>query len=671
VTRRGRHTPSLRALLRLGLGLGLTVGAAVVAGPAPPVAAATAGRITLASQSSWVSGGGAFDLLMHVTGVADPSDLEVAVIVHPALTSRSEFQRSVDGRVNGSALGIAARALNELDPTHKGDVRSTLLVQDQTLARDDSRLQLRKPGVYPVEVELREIGSGKIADRFVTHLAYVPSTLQGPRLGVAWVAPVHAPPSLQPGGTRRLTEASSNGLAALAAAVERYPTLPLTLHPTPETLQGLAASTRPADADTLTALGRAAQVRQVLASTYVPVSPPAYGVDDQSELAAQVDHGTDVISDVLKVRPETRTQVNDDGLDDASVGHLQDLQVDRLLIRGASLTLADQRLTPSQPFQLTGRPGRRLATVAADTGLTSRFDENDPVLGAHHLLADLAMAYFEFPALTRGVVALPSLSWKPTAPFLDAFLSGLADSPVLAPITLDQLFDGVPAATTSRKVPVVRRLTTTATKPTGLAPNLRSVRKRLDDFGGLVDPGTPVFVALDEGLLVGQSTDLRAASRRSYTTAVDSRIDRQLSLIRVPTNRSITLTAREGEIPVTVLNETGYPVHVQVRLSSDQLRFPGGQRAAVQALDLTHQNTTARFRVQARTSGSFPIRIELVSPDSRLTVGTSRVVVRSTAASGVGVVLSLGAGCFLLVWWARHAMRARRRSRQPVAVGAS
>jgi hypothetical protein len=663
-----------RALSRVVIALS-TVAAGtgmLAAAPLPQAGAAPTGRIMLTSQVSWVTGGGAFDLGMHVTSAADPGDLEVAVIVHPALTSRSEFQRSVDGKVTGSALGVAARALSELDPTHKGEVRSTLLVQDQSQPRDDSRLQLRKPGVYPVEVELREIGGGKVADRLVTHLVYVPITLQGPRLGVAWVAPVHAPPALQPGGTRHLSDASSAGLAALAAALDRFQTLPFTLHPTPETLTALAASTRPADADTLKTLVRTAQVHQVLAGTFVPVSPPAYGTDDQSELAAQLDHGTDVIGDILKVRPETRTQVNDDGLDDTSVGHLQDQQVDRLLIRASSLATSEQRLTPSQPFQLAGRPGRRLTTVAADTGLTSRFDEKDPVLAAHHLLADLAMAYFEFPANTRGVVALPSPSWRPTAPFLDAFLSGLGASPVLAPMTLDQLIDSVPAATTSRRVPLVRRLTTTAPKPVPLPTNLRTVRKRLDDFGGLViDPGTPVFVNLDESLLMAQSTELRASQRRAYTTAVDTRIDKQLSLIRVPLSRSITLTAREGEIPVTVLNETGYPVRVQVRLSSDQLRFPGGSRAAVLSVDLTHRNTTTRFRVQARTSGSFPIRIELVSPDGHLTVGTSRVAVRSTAASGVGVALSLGAAVFLLVWWARHAMRERRRARQPITVGAS
>jgi hypothetical protein len=659
--------PSRRAFVPALLLLGLT--ATTLAGSAAGAAAATGGRIALSSQSSWVTAGGSFDVLMRVTAVADPSNYEVAVIVHPAITSRSELQRTIDGRVTGSALGVAARALSELDPTHKGDVRSTLVVQDPAQQRDDSRLQLRKPGVYPVEVELREIGGGPVADRFVTHLVFVPGPLQGPKLGVAWVAPVHAAPSLSPGGNRRLSDAASTHLAALASAIERFPTLPLTLRPTPETLQALAASSRPADAETARMLGRAAQLHQLLPSTYVPVSPPAYGADDQAELAAQLDHGTDVLNEVLKLRPETRTQMVDDGLDEVSVGHIQDQQVDRLLIRAATLATRDQRLTPAQPFQLAGRPGRHLVAVAADTGMSTRFDEKDPVLGAHHLLADLAMAYFEFPALIRGVVALPSMSWQPTAAFLDAFLSGLGTSPVLQPMTLDQLFDGVPAAASGR-VPVVRRLSTSTPRPAGLAGNLRTVRKRLDQFGGLVDPGTPAFVSMDEGLLVGQSLDLRPAQRRTYTSAVDSRIDQQLSLIRVPASRSITLTAREGEIPVTVLNETGYAMHVQVRLSSDQLRFPGGARAAVQTVDLTHRNTTARFRVQARTSGSFPIRIELVSPDGRLTVGTSRLVVRSTAASGVGVVLSLGAACFLLVWWARHAMRARRRVRVPATAGA-
>ncbi len=56
----------------------------------------------------------------------------------------------------------------------------------------------------------------------------------------------------------------------------------------------------------------------------------------------------------------------------------------------------------------------------------------------------------------------------------------------------------------------------------------------------------------------------------------------------------------------------------------------------------------------ARASGAFPLRITVTSPDGVLTVARARVTVRSTAVSGVGVVLSVGALLVLVVWWASH-----------------
>jgi hypothetical protein len=52
-----------------------------------------------------------------------------------------------------------------------------------------------------------------------------------------------------------------------------------------------------------------------------------------------------------------------------------------------------------------------------------------------------------------------------------------------------------------------------------------------------------------------------------------------------------------------------------------------------------------------------------VSPDGERRLSTSRYTVRSTAVSGAGLVLSLGAGAFLVVWWARHWRRTRRSAR--------
>jgi hypothetical protein len=46
-----------------------------------------------------------------------------------------------------------------------------------------------------------------------------------------------------------------------------------------------------------------------------------------------------------------------------------------------------------------------------------------------------------------------------------------------------------------------------------------------------------------------------------------------------------------------------------------------------------------------------------------LLIGNTKFTVRSTATSGVGLLLSAGAALFLVLWWARHILRGRRTAR--------
>ena len=57
---------------------------------------------------------------------------------------------------------------------------------------------------------------------------------------------------------------------------------------------------------------------------------------------------------------------------------------------------------------------------------------------------------------------------------------------------------------------------------------------------------------------------------------MDQAINGFVSLIEVPGTRTITLTSRSGEIPLTFRNETGYPVRLRAVLISDKLFFPKG-----------------------------------------------------------------------------------------------
>jgi hypothetical protein len=67
--------------------------------------------------------------------------------------------------------------------------------------------------------------------------------------------------------------------------------------------------------------------------------------------------------------------------------------------------------------------------------------------------------------------------------------------------------------------------------------------------------------------------------------------------------------------------------------------------------------------VQMRASGAFPLGVTITSPDGSVVLDRTSFTIRSTAISGVGLVLSIGAGLFLLIWWARHWRTARRSTR--------
>jgi hypothetical protein len=56
----------------------------------------------------------------------------------------------------------------------------------------------------------------------------------------------------------------------------------------------------------------------------------------------------------------------------------------------------------------------------------------------------------------------------------------------------------------------------------------------------------------------------------------------------------------------------------------------------------------------------------VLPPDAGSGIGvltTGSYTVRSTALSGVGLVISIVALCVLLVWWGRHVLRTRRTRR--------
>jgi len=653
--------PGLAVLATLALASGLPW---LAAGVAPAAAQQSGSVLRLASQTPWVSPGEELQLRLGVTTSEKATDVELAVAVYPRVTSRSKFAQTLRSSPRGNPLtSVPPTTMAELATDAAGAVLVRLPTQDPDQPPDPNRVRLGAEGVYPVRVELRETGGGRTLASLVTHLVYIrPPQPGGYPLKVALVLPVHAPPALRPDGKRALSPQSAAALAALARALEAYPGVALTLLPTPETLVTLDTSERAEDRDTLAGLARAAAGRQIAPGTYVPVSLASFAASEMaSEAAIQLDRGSEVIEQTLGVRPDPRTWVAEEGLDDRAAQFLRQQQVDRLVLPEAALEPVDLGITLTQPFELDARAVRRPVAFAGDTGLVEHFaPAADPVLAAHRLLADLTVVYQDRPSRKRAVVVVPPRSWRPNPAFLESLLSGLATSSIMTGATLGEAFASVQPAATSAGTPLVRRLAATPSTPRLPVADIAAARRELVSFASMLAPENALDDRMEQLLLVAEGAGLRARIRQDYLTGMTTRVRSQTSAVQVPSHRSITLTARTGEIPVTVLSKTGYPLKVELRVASDKLDFP---RGAVRSLDLTRPSTTERFSVRARTSGSFPLRVSLVSPDGELVLGTSRFTVRSTAASGVGVVLSVGAGTFLLVWWGRHLVRGRRNRR--------
>lgn len=643
---------------------------AVLAGVLPGVSVGRAGAqdagsvLRLASQTPWVGPGEELVLRLNVTTAEEPADVELAVGVYRRARNRSEFAQTLQDGPRGNPITVVPPApLSELTTDAAGAVVVRLPVQDPSQPPDPARLRLAAEGVYPVRVELREAGGGATLAGLVTHLVYTrPPQPGGFPVEVALVLPVHAALALQPDGERSLNRRDADAVGALARSLEAQPGVPVTLVPTPETLDALDASTRPEDRETLATLRRGLAGRQVVASPYVPVALPAFeGPGLGAEVAAQLDRGSQVVERALGRRPDPRTWVSEDRLDERSVVRLRQQQVDRLVLAEEALEPVDMPVTLAQPFELETRGVRRPSALAGDAGLAGHFGPaTDPVLAAHRLLADLAVVHQDHPSRARGVVVVVPRSWRPNKAFLDSLLAGLSAATVVSPSTVETVFTDVGPMVTTRGAPLVRRLRPLADPPALPADDLQSARRRLVAFASMLTPDNPLDDEMEELLLVAEGAGLRPGRRQAYLDGVEAGIRAQISTVQVPDHRSITLTARTGEIPVTVLSGAGYPLNVQIRVASDKLDFP---RGAVRAVDLGRRSTTERFSVRARTSGSFPLRVSLVSPDGALVLGTSRFTVRSTAASGVGVVLSVGAGTFLLLWWGRHLVRGRRNRR--------
>jgi hypothetical protein len=624
--------------------------------------------------------GGDLHLRVRIPDSALTPGATLSLVAYQPLSTRTAFERIVAGEAPQSVVDQVVVPLAALAPGGGSTRAVTIGLEAADAPRDQDRLSLRRTGVYPLAVEVLD-ADDRSEGRFVTMVVAVSvnalglTSSVGTRLGVAWAWPLAAGPSTLADGSAdpEVTDQlrPDGRLGRQAVALTRAGELPLTLFPGPETLE---AWTRQGAGDPAIARGAAA-VRdavgrdQIVSGAYVPTNLPsllAARLDDTVD--AELVHGDETLTRLLGTRPDVRTALSRP-VDASALTRLRARGVDRVVVDGEALAPSSRTL-PTRPFLLQPAPSllpsEPITALAGDATISRLLDgDESPALRAQHVFAALSVIALEEPNATRAVTIVNPVAFDPPESLLDALLTGLRGNPLLEPMAVDEVFTRVPGETTANGTPIRRELAPYAPPEPPVNPlEYSATQQRLSSFRSLSGATDPVVLHGERSLLlceaatfVGPSGIARA---RATLESVDIAIDGFVAQIRIPRPSTITLTSRSGEIPLTFRNDTGQPLEVYLELGSAKLTFPAG---STRTIALPTKSATVRVPVEARTSGTFPLHLDVTSADGSFPVGTSTFRVRSTAFSTVGIALMMGALAFLIGWWGLHIRRGRRARR--------
>jgi Family of unknown function (DUF6049) len=642
-------------------------------------------RLVLVDQSTFASPEDPFEVEVRATNPSSTpfENLSLAVTVWSAARTRSDYAQVLESGPF-SALGVKVFPLQgTIGP---GATRSFEAEWERLaflLARAENAL-------YPVTVELRS-ADVRLAE-IRSSLVYVVEAPLAP-LDVAACFVLDAPVRIRADGALLDTEIEEQilpggRLDVIVGALEDS-SAPITVVVSPlllETLAGMRdgfrivagpeVEERPPEDPTAVAAGVILdRIREVASRTTTtelvalpyasPSVPSIIEAGFEEDLVVQIDRGRAVTEGVLGVAPsQTILRPPSSALTDESLQELPSILGEDGITE--ALLVDAEGFPPPEGLAVTPHGTARVAegtltAVTPDPEVEARTvaAEQDPALGAMWTLGELSAIYFERPSIPRGVAVVFGEGERPAGRFLRVFLEGLEVRPGirwLRGVKATRVAVGEPPPDDPSEP---RELQGASRAPGFSAAVVSGLEQGREDVAALTSMSdqSPLLDELRRGLLLAESRYLAGheIERLTLIGTVRATVAEELNKIHPPQASSITLTSQGGIIPVTLRNEAGYSVLVDLTLRSTRLTFVGGSTRQVRVERPIQQFV---FPVRAQTTGRFPVRVELATPDG-MPIGSSRIVVRSTAYNRVALLITAGAAVFLALWWGRRLLSRR------------
>ncbi len=603
------------------------------------------------------------------------SAYELAVTVHERASNDDFFETASVG----SVLSLQRRELSQL-VSNDGELDIRQFVDDTCTnparVSNDPCLALAESGVYPVVVELRRIGGGPTATKFIS--ALIVTISEGPdaparsRLGVATILPI-------------ALNANQDATSVIATAEEvvrqrvAHPGTRVAFAPNPSSVLRL-------DTGVLDTLRLAAQSADVISRPFAEVDSIVGGALDETMNSLNEATGVGAMQEALgAVASDVRLIAPQEGLGGSVT---LDVGVTRVILPASAVQIDKPKSGASAGLVALEIPGASSEDVplaaliddklVRDLWAPTSANPDDGVLRVQRAVARLSLTAFALtgsastdPASVVGVVVDPRVVGRAG---LSAWLDALAGSSVISAAPISALLDapvltdaaGVVSVARVKPVPTPsvteRELAKASQSARDLVLALRSLTRATLVTG-------PDAVPLQRLLEALSGTDRAASLARIQ--ALRQEVSTSLGSVQLVASPTIRLTSTSGEIPIRIVNPTGRPVFVRLVVSSDRVRFPDQPRdnsdspARRYRRDFEIRDSSGEQKIPIATSaaGSYPLQVDLLTPSGTV-ISRYRYTVRSTGLSGIGLALSIVALMTLGAWWMRTIVGQRSTARR-------
>jgi hypothetical protein len=600
-------------------------------------AAQSSNQMNIVTQSFSAELGESIDLKIQLPNLR-PSDNQLIITLHEPVLNEQAFLFSTTGEKLGGVLSSATSNISELEISEDGLTNITLQITEEKEPFDQYLIQAVRPGVYPISLELRT-NSQELVDGLITHLIRVPSNADETEpLQVILIDALDI----------KASKSFDKSAPSWFTTLHKHQQVPMSLVAPPRLLEDFQ------NTPTFKLWEQNNQSHELIRSSFVPIDEALLtnaGLGTEASLL--IEKGLETLISIGSVAPST-LWIETNATDVSQFDTRWARGIRHAVLSSKSLAATDN-LNPRQPVEI--RSQNSLMTVLIFDDLAPRQLNDSPHSAAHRTLSHLAT--IAFTQESPKFVTLDISPGETDSTFTDYLLEGIASLIFIEPLLASEAI-GKPLAVTAAGVPIEYQL---KDKASAIRPDFSVYRKaktHLSAYRSMIrDEDATDHDNFSQELLYSLSDNLKELEQQTIWRTIIDYVRQRSSLLDAPPEETIQMTSRSAAVPFSFQNRSKTAFRVELRIISEKITVEDFDDGETTTLVLEPGITTHRFNLRSLSSGSFPIKIELLSPNGSLVLSETQSVIRATAPTGVGLALTLGAALFLAIWWIADSRRRR------------